>query len=934
MARTRTTNKTALTPWRIASFALGVLAVQLVVSHGNRVAESETLIVEGLKDEDLRGVIPTSNSTANPTGFQKDPDEGTSKTSSQLHYPRDPAISVSEPGTFYGRMLQAVSTFFSDPEGEADDDTGFLSKRRKSFLQPARQPQVESLDLQDPEASSDLLATYQGIHRLDLPSNAGIDPPPSAPEEQEPVPAEDVSPPTSPPHPSLDNGLSQTKSPRPGLIDWGKSAWDSIASYLSPATGRAGAVTSASNEETTNYLRQQSRFSAPLSDATNQDGPLPDDRRLPAAASEWEAKARSVIDLLSQATDVFSPSSRAAVPGLSTALPPSGQQPMSLPGAAKTVVDAVSRAADLSDYVGRGPTRSSQRLTSSGSTHSGKPHISLDTLRHTDGIGKTFAQGVDVGGAVVDVLTSTQELQQALRDLDVVGLALPGRSQQHGAQTRGLNMGPLMSAATAIQRFANWSTAVDRAIDTGRDFTQTVSDAVRALRTQPQLEGHATSNSYVEELGRGSGSSAPMGHRAEQSPTESLADARHAQLKAEAVPEDQGLTSQASRTTVHESSHHESRPASGDSLALASRSRPDSETSVQDSAIARQLLQGPSATGRPLRILEKSAAVMEDVAGALERTSSPTRSSAGGSGEYVVSLARDLYKLASFLFEIMDVTVSVADESMDAVQLHKLVDSYQSLAEDGSLAAIGVKPGKVPWKDLGMPTVSCLKKGMTCCIPAAAVSDWKTRPVFLQNEKRRECKANFVTRTSMLCATTPFENSKCGIIHTSTADFNKYATVLPVAGFSSTALCECEMPRKRTAEGLSPVKGSASWTAAGKAVTRDLLKEAKEGWHLIKGISKTGNQVLDIVDHTLNPHRSAITGMADVMTKLVVNQQLQKIAETADPRSAVFPSISVELLPKVPLLHSLPSLPALPGLPVFTPLSRTLSGDVRNDAKH
>lgn len=948
----------------MASFALGILSLGVVLSQGSPLApfgteRKEKQIVGGLKEENLKNFALSSSPTANVAGFQNDVEQGAKPGESSQQSHSEGRFSIQpEPRNFYGRMLQAVSKFFSNPDDPADEDMGFLSKRKKSMVQPARHSQVQSVDLQDPDASSDLLATYQGVHYVDLPSTTETDPPASPPEEQEPLPAEEISPLASNP---LDSTPSETKLARPALLNWGKSAWDSISSFISPAAGRADSVPLSSNEEMTNYLRQQPKSPAPppLS-PTSQDSAPNTNGSFPGGASEWETKARSVVNLLNHAADVFSPSGKAAVPALDMPVNPtdadsrsrastptaSVQQLFSLPGAAKTVMNAVSLGADYSDYTSRNPTRSSQRLTSSGFTHPGKPHVSLETLRQTDGIGRTFVQGVDVGGAVVDVLTSTHELQQALRDLDIVGLALPGRSQQQATQVRGPNVGPLMSAANAIQRFANWSTAVDRAIDTGKDFSQTVSDTVRALRTKHQSEGSPIPDLQGKQPPE-AGDNVPLtGQGVEllsaESPTpvtpgvkqEERGTAEGQGLTQGSAPhaEGQGLTPQGSspKTADYANSENKNRPGSGVSATVAPEARTAFQSSPgHESAITRQLLQKPASSGRPLRILETGAEMMGDVAAAIDKTSTPPRSSAGSSGEYVVSLARDLYKLASFLFEVMDVTVSVADESMDAVQLHKLVDSYRSLAEDGSLAPLGVKPGKSPSKDLGLPTVSCVKKGMTCCIPAAAVLDWKTRPVFLQNEKRRECKANFVTRTSMLCATTPFENSKCGIIHTSTTDFNKYATVLPVAGFSSTALCECEMPRKRTAEGLSAVKGSASWTAAGKAVTRDLLQEAKEGWHLIKGISKTGNQVLDIVDHTLNPHRSAITGMADVMTKLLVNQQLQKIAETADPRSAVFPSISVELLPKVPLLRSLPPLPALP---VFPGLSRTLSGDVPNDA--
>ncbi|KEP60819.1 UNVERIFIED_CONTAM: hypothetical protein HHA_252300 [Hammondia hammondi] len=912
--------------------------------------------------------------------------------------------------SFYGRMLQAVSDFFFFDADVVDSDSeGFLSPRKKppapspvpdsnpktaateassvsDFPSAPNADPVGGIDDSGPSAASstNLLRAYQGVSEGD--SSASLNAYTDLLEGEffipEPLSAE--VPRLSPRNAASMLGQSEidllARKGRP-RTKVGRSKWDRGAKENLRSRAPYGAAQKNAQDvsQLSDYQKEASGIAqqlvSPAPVAQHQSGAETTQAdsggavlRSNTNAATWEDKVKGVMSLVDQASKLFGsrtelsqnvPEPRQMLPDVTNVSGSSTASPVFSQGLASLLTGGMPQIPSGSTT---GPSIPSQSIPLSPAevaayvallpSQTYKPSVTLGTLRQSEGLGKTFAQGVDVGSAVVDVLTSTRELQQALSALNIPGLPVnPGAPLRQASQNRDDSLTSLVNAAKAVQQFAHWSATVDKAINTSKDFTRSVPTTLRSLFPSNRRGNEETDNAVKDEDNREdskttrehemSNEDITKGqldesiHAVVESQEDELTTSSHTTVAAAVpVPERDPRTEEEVRyrrirlADVEESGaeHYiDGRPR----ILSASASANGTESPVPKEPLARAtgpLRQGNAGAGGALRLFTKSAALMDEMAHALKREESlPEVSDASAAGgEYVVGLARDLHKMASFLFNVLDVTVSVADESMNALQLGNLVDTYKSLAEEGALAPIGVKASGAPPEHMGKPTVSCVSKGMTCCVPAAAAADWKTKPLYLQNEQRRECKANFVTRTSMLCATTPYKNSKCGIIHTKANSYNKYATVLPVAGFTATAMCECEVSKQKSVDGLFSFNGTASWTAPGKQVTRDVVQEAKNGWQFVKILSKSGNQMLGVLENTLSPQRSPIAGMADVMTKLVVNQQLQKIAEAADPLSAVFPSISVALSPKKPLLRSPPSLPPRPVLPLLQTLTRPL----------
>ncbi|CBZ50266.1 conserved hypothetical protein [Neospora caninum Liverpool] len=853
-------------------------------------------------------------------------------------------------------MLQAVSDFFFSDANYGDSDSeGFLSPRKKpstvppvpelhtdtvitraslgnEFSSAPNADPVGPIDDHVPMAasSSNLLLTYQGLSEgVSQPSPDGYTDLSIGDAVHEALSAEALG--VSPHDTAADmldrrepellvrRGRPQAKAE---LAKWGRGSTENLRSRLPSATAQQKAL---NVSQPSTYQQQTPRVPLqPVPPAPRghgeSDGRIPETDnessvlRSNANATGWEEKAKGIMSLMEQATKMFVGSrtgSSQSLPGreeiaasaantsaLSTASPALSQ------GLASLLVGGMPQAVSPSTS---GPSIAFQTTNHSPAefaayaallpSHADRPSLTLDTLRQSEGLGKTFAQGVDVGSAVVDVLTSTRELQQALSALNIPGLPVnSGAPPRQAFQNRDdLSLMSLINAAKAVHQFAHWSTTVDKVINTSKDFTQSVPATLRSLFPSNRVGAEEFEDLVNDKSNHANSTTAHEFATTEVDASEErLYENMHT---APSHPDD--VTSSHSTPTATSASIPKPRPHmeeaaqyGGVRLADAkdSGAKPHTDkrsrilsASVSASdvgslikkesrdAATRTLLQASAGVGGPMRLFTKSASLMDEMAQALKKEETVPQASGAtvAGGEYVVGLARDLHKMASFLFNVLDVTVSVADESMNALQLGNLVNTYKTLAEEGALAPLGVKATGAPPEHMGKPTVSCVSKGMTCCVPAAAAPEWKTKPLYLQNEQRRECKANLVTRTSMLCATTPYKNSKCGIIHTKANGYNKYATVLPVAGFTATAMCECEVSKQKSADGLYSFNGVASWTAPGKTVTRDVIKEAKDGWQFVKTLSKSGNQMLTVLENTLEPQRSPITGMADVMTKLV-----------------------------------------------------------------
>ncbi|PFH31159.1 hypothetical protein BESB_030330 [Besnoitia besnoiti] len=958
--------------------------------------------VDGLREGDVRGTQERKKAELPARPFSAS--EQSALVEGALNGSHDEPAKMSIPSaekpeqqSFYGRMLQAVSDFlFSDADDADVDDVGFLSRRRRAPSVPepesAHDTQMTNVpaeseptlvlmtvspdDAQIPAKSTDLHQAYQGVAGdevateqaayVDLGEADTISTPPTA-ESSAGTHANSI-----PDTPSRDDAESsnntrlQRRKPR---LNWGRGPVEP----LRPSSPATTTMKKLSRVATASALGDgvalpQHHVSSSVPFIANSHGvkATTNTSGSPVLSSTtlegWEEKAKGLVSLVEHASKIL------VSPQVDTGSQAASARNGNFVGAVNSneLTLATPFSQGLASLLIRGKTQGGP-MTSGGSTaalqkplssspeavayaalsppYPARSSVTLDALRHSDGLGKTFVQGVDVGSAVVDVLTSTRELQEALSALNIPGLPVsPSAPARQASENRdGLSLASLVNAAKAVQQFTNWAATVDKAINTTKEFTQSVPATLRGMSLRTASEADESDDSLDHEVRtevsrqtRNSEEQRPDGRTGgvlnsplrAQGGTTTVKGAANSYILGSQPRDyqDAQITDSRLKTENSDSEPRSMRTSTLSSSDTASTidSKADGEEGKRP-VPSRQLQQIGSASEGPMRLLSRGAAMMDDMAQALKKEEAVSAAAEGG-GEYVIGLARDLQKMASFFFNVLDVTVSVADESMNALQLGHLMDTYKSLAEEGALAPLGVKASGAPPEHMGKPTVSCVNKGMTCCVPAAAAPDWKTSPLHLQNEQRRECKANFVTRSNMLCATTPYKNSKCGIIHTKANGYNKYATVLPVAGFTATAMCECEVSKQKSSEGLYSFKGTASWTAPGKPATRDLIQEAKNGWQFVKSLTKGGNQMLGVLENTLNPQRSPITSMADVMTKLVVNQQLQKIAEAADPVSAVFPSISVGLFPKKPLLTPLAPLSSLPRLSPLQALTRPVIG--------
>ncbi|KFH02370.1 hypothetical protein TGMAS_252300 [Toxoplasma gondii MAS] len=190
-----------------------------------------------------------------------------------------------------------------------------------------------------------------------------------------------------------------------------------------------------------------------------------------ANAATWDEKVKGVMSLMDQATKLFVgsrtevsqsvPERRQMLPAVTDVSGSSTVSPVFSQGLASLLTGGMPQNPSGSTT---GPSIPSQSIPISPAevaayvallpSQTNKPSVTLGTLRQSEGLGKTFAQGVDVGSAVVDVLTSTRELQQALSALNIPGLPVnPGAPPRQAFQNRDDSLTSLVNAAKAFVSF-------------------------------------------------------------------------------------------------------------------------------------------------------------------------------------------------------------------------------------------------------------------------------------------------------------------------------------------------------------------------------------------------------------------------------------------------------------------------------------------------
>ncbi|KAL8271831.1 hypothetical protein Esti_004221 [Eimeria stiedai] len=252
--------------------------------------------------------------------------------------------------------------------------------------------------------------------------------------------------------------------------------------------------------------------------------------------------------------------------------------------------------------------------------------------------------------------------------------------------------------------------------------------------------------------------------------------------------------------------------------------------------------------------------------------------------EWLASL-QEFVSLAHSFFAAAQSILEITEEALSKLQLHNLLRGYNRMLRAGTLATLGiVSPGPPP-ETTGPPTVNCAQQGMTCCVPLAAAAGWQQQPVYLNGSNRGDCRAGFVSRANRLCASTPFAGSPCNIkvthkytpqtaqVSSSSSSsssegdpsFKVYTAVLPLPGYASAAVCQCEVSVHPNEDGLHTLQGSAAWDLQGGPST-DIIAESQHHWGYLKAFVKTAREATDILQHLADPEASTLQRVAQILT--------------------------------------------------------------------